>query len=142
MHTAVAELTAALINDMKATGADKLLLGNLPPDTPPGTYSGPVDTSDRTPELESARESRAKLVALARSESGVDTPPVTSSLPDGQYPLWCHIPDQNGWFQVDGIPCELFPHVVVALQDMASRGDSVQTLHVTNELGHIATLGD
>jgi hypothetical protein len=142
MHTAVVELTASLIEDIKASGADKLLLGNLPAGTTPEVYSGPVETETGHAKFQAIHNAKCAQLDLALSQAGIDDSIVTSSLPDGIYPVWCHIPSQDGWFQVDGFPCGLLPHVVLELQDMAKRGESIQTLHVTNELAHLVTLKD
>lgn len=142
MQTAVAELTAALISDVKASGADRLLFGNLPLGTSPGTYSGPVDMSTSDAEMNARHHAQAQRIARALSDVGLDGATVTSDLQGGDFPIWCHIPDQNEWFQVDGVPCALLPHVIVELQNMAQRGEAVQRLHVTRELAHMATLKD
>jgi hypothetical protein len=140
MHPAILEFTESLIADAKMSGADKLLLGHLPAGTNPGVYSGPVDTGTPVAELESAHKARALLTELAMSQAGLNDAIVTSSLSNDSYPVWCHIPKQSGWFQVDGFPCGLLPHILVVLSDMATRGNNVQTINVTEALSHEVTL--
>ena len=143
MHPAVIEFTESLIADVKASKGDSILFGNLPAGTAPGVCSGPVETD--TPvaelaELESAHEARALLISQATSQAGLDDAIITSTRSDDLHPVWCHLED--GWFQVDGFPCGLLPHILVVLQDMATRKHSVHTIHLTEELTHLITLKD
>ena len=140
MYPAVVEFTESLISDVKAVNGDTILFGNLPAGTAPGVYSGPTDAQTSAQELQSAHEARARLFELALSQAGLNDAIVSSSLADDIYPVWCH--KEDGWFQVDGFPCGLLPHILVVLQDMATRGNNVQAINVTKELTHLITLKD